>query len=49
MPDRDRLSRELRDAELPAQATEELEEARTVRRGPPRAGPCRWFGRAARH
>jgi hypothetical protein len=38
MPDRERLSRELRDEELPEQATEELEEARTVRRRPPLAG-----------
>jgi hypothetical protein len=32
MPDRDRYSRELSENELPAEAREELEEARTVHR-----------------
>lgn len=38
MSDQERLSRELRDEELPEQATEELEEARAVPRRPPLAG-----------
>jgi hypothetical protein len=38
MPDDDRLSRELREEELPEEAHEELAEARTVHRARPLTG-----------